>query len=289
MAREERRHQRMRAAGVLGIADTRQAAAVLAAAERGLDPREVIGTLRWDTCNPWARFTQLFSTHPLVVRRIAALEDSGLPGAPRRWSARDIEASCEGPELARARRRFWLELPVRYALLVAAVAWGTHDHLLLARAATVGGAALLVLTAFRRPLGPSRFRPRIAALVTRLDASPVTGLPTEVRGRIIGRGMPGYVLSPDLVVQDDSGFVPVLYQQPWPFARSIFGLLRVPDLLDQEVVARGWYRRNPAPVLELRELRPATGPRVRGYTWVVAYVLSVLLVVGGRAAWFLLP
>ena len=113
---------------------------------------------------------------------------------------------------------------------------------------------------------PSRPQPRVTALLTRLDASPATGLAVELRGQVIGRATPGYVLSPDLVVQDESGFVPISYGQPWPFARSVFGLLRVPDLLDQEVVVRGWYRRNPAPVLELRELVPAEGRRARAPT-----------------------
>ncbi|GAB4081832.1 M48 family metalloprotease [Modestobacter muralis] len=292
LAKEDRRHQRMQSVGVLGIADQAQGATVLAARERGLDAREVIGALRWDTCNPWARWTQLFSTHPLIVRRIAALEDSGLAGAPTRWSAHEVARSCVGPEVTRARRRFWLELPVRYlpliAVLVGAVAWGTDDWLLLAQAATVGGVALFVRTAFSRPLGPSRPVSRVTELLTRLDASPVTGLPVEVRGRIVGRGTPGYVLSPDLVVQDESGFVPVLYLQPWPFARSLFGLLRAPDLIDTDVVVRGWYRRSPAPVLELREMVPADGARVRGFQWVVAYALSVLIAAAGGAAWMVI-
>ena len=292
LAKAERRSQRMRAAGMLGIADSAQGATVLAARERGLEPREVIGALRWDTCNPWARWTQLFSTHPLIVRRIAALEDSGLPGAPQRWSAHEVAQSCVGPEVTRARRRFWIELPVQYlplvAVVVGAVAWGSDNWLLMAQAATVGGAALFVRTAFGRPLGPSRQTSRVTELLTRLDASPVTGLPVELRGRVVGRGTPGYVLSPDVVVQDESGFVPVLYQQPWPFARSIFGLLRVPELMDTDVVVRGWYRRGPAPVLELRELVPAGGRRIRGFQWVVAYASGLLIAAAGGTVWMFL-
>lgn len=290
-AKEQRRATRLRAAGVLGIADVGQGATVLAATERGLDPHEVVGALRWDTCTPWARFSQLFSTHPLVVRRIAALEDSGLPGAPRNWSAREVQASCHGPDLDRARRRFLPELVVRYAplvaLLVGLIAWAGDDWRLLAQAATVGGVALLVRTSLQRPLRASEPTARIASLLPRLDANPATGIPVEVRGHVTGRGMPGYVLSPDVVVQDDSGFVPVLYQQPWPFARSFFGLLRVPDLLEQDVIVRGWYRRTPAPVLELRELVPAEGTRVRGFMWVMAYALSVLIALAGGLAWSL--
>jgi hypothetical protein len=277
---------------MLGIADSRQGATVLAATEQGLDPREVIGALRWDSCNPWARFSQEFSTHPLVVRRIAALEDSGLPGAPTRWSAHEVAASCAGPEVDRARRRFWLELPVRYvwlaALLVLAVAWGRHDILLMAQAATVLGVGLLLLTAFQRPLVRSRPVDRVTSLLTRLDASPVTGLPVEVRGRVIGRGMPGYRLSPDLVVQDDSGFVPVLYRQPWPFARALFGVLRAERFIDQDVVVQGWYRRNPAPVLELRRLQAADGRRIRGFLWVGAYLVGAGVALTGGVLWLVL-
>ena len=286
-AKQQRQDQRMRAAGVLGIADAGHGGNVLAAVEHGLDPREVIGALRWDTCNPWARFLQLFSTHPLVVCRVAALEGSGLPGAPRRWSATQVAASCEGPEVTRARRRFPVELVVRYLPLVAGlvgfVAWGTDRYLLLAQAALLGGVALFVRAAFARPLGPARPVDRVASLLERLDASPVTGLAVSVRGHVIGRGTPGYVLSPDLVVQDESGFVAVLYTQPWPFARTWFGLLRVPELLEQQVVVRGWYRRSPTPILELRELVPASGRRVRGFTWIASYVLAVAIALAGGA------
>lgn len=287
--KEQRRDQRLRAAGMLGIADPAQGATVVAAAEHGLDPREVIGALRWDACNPWARFQQLLSTHPLVVRRIAALEDSGLPGAPQRWRATEVAASCAGSELSRARRRFALELLVRFtpfvALLVGLAAWGTDRYLLMAQAALVLGVALLIRALFAHRPGPAQPVDRITRLLSRLDASPVTGLPVSIRGRIAGRGTPGYVLSADLVVEDESGFVAVLYTQPWPFARSLFGLLRVPDLLGQDVVVRGWYRRSPGPVVELRDLEPARGPRVRGFSWIASYLLAVGVTLAGGAAW----
>lgn len=291
VAHDQRRQRRVRAAGVLGIADPVQGATVLAATEQGLDARDVIGAMRWDTCNPWGRFNQFLSTHPLVVRRIAALEDSGLPGAPQRWSAREVAASCAGTELSRARRRFGLELVVRFAPAAAVIvglgAWGYHDYLLLAQAAVVLGIALLVRTGFAHRAGPSHPVDRLTSLLTRMDASPVSGLPVSVRGRVIGRGAPGYVLSPDLVVQDDSGFVAIRYTQPWPFARSIFGLLHVSSLVDQEVLVRGWYRRTPAPVLELRELIPAHGKRIHSVRWIAAYLLGTTMALTGAGAWLL--
>ena len=72
-----------------------------------------------------------------------------------------------------------------------------------------------------------------------------------------------------------------------PTANHRFGLPLVPALLDQDVVVRGWYRRSPAPLLELRELVPAEGRRVRGFQWVAVYQLSALLAVAGATAWVL--
>ena len=98
---------------------------------------------------------------------------------------------------------------------------------------------------------------------------------------MIGRGFPGYVLSPDMVVQDRSGFVPLLYAQPIPLAREWFGLARIKQFLGGEVVARGWYRRGPAPSLELREVLTAGGTRARTWMWLARYVFSALVLVAG--------
>ena len=46
--------------------------------------------------------------------------------------------------------------------------------------------------------------------------------------------------------------------------------------------ARGWYRRMPSPVIELRDVTAAEGTdRSRTFRWVVRYACAVLLVVAG--------
>src|SRR5205085_6672930 len=129
----------------------------------------------------------------------------------------------------------------------------TGSLLSIGLALAVAGGLLFVKQHVKYP-GAFTPVPEVTGLLERLDASPVRGIPVEVRGRIIGRGMPGYVLSPDMVVQDTSGFVPLVYLQPIPFARAWFGLARVEEFIGQDVVARGWYRRSPGPAMELREV-----------------------------------
>ena len=93
--------------------------------------------------------------------------------------------------------------------------------------------------------------------------------------------MPGYVLSPDLVVADSSGVVPLLYRQPVPWVAELFGLFRAEGYMGSQVVARGWYRRQPGPSIELRDVYTGDGRRSRSWQWVARYAAAVLLVVGG--------
>ncbi|HLF39928.1 MAG TPA: protease, partial [Acidimicrobiia bacterium] len=121
----------------------------------------------------------------------------------------------------------------------------------------------------------------VASLLERVDASPITGIPVELRGRLIGRGFPGYRLSPDLVIQDESGFVTLAYRQPVAFIATLFGLLRAERFLGQDVVARGWYRRSPGPVVELLTVTAADGRKARSITAPVRRFGAVALLVAG--------
>jgi Zn-dependent protease with chaperone function len=280
-----RRAQSMRA---LGIFEPRQAEAMAAAFAQGIDPERAVAAMRWDLLNPWGRTLEKLSTHPLTARRIATLDRSGLPGAPRTWSVlRHQAVAAADPEVrARVRRRFPFEFVVAVApwvLLLAALFGAFAGSLAALGLALIAAGALFVLKQSLRYPGGFRPEGEIAGLLERLDAGPVTAIPVEVRGTIIGRGMPGFVLSPDMVVQDTSGFVPLHYLQPIPFARAWFGLFQAEKWMGRTVVARGWYRRLLGPVIELRDVRdaePNETRRARTWAWVArkAAALAVLAV-----------
>jgi hypothetical protein len=101
----------------------------------------------------------------------------------------------------------------------------------------------------------------------------------------MGRGMPGYVLSPDLVIQDDTGFVVLQYRQPIPFARAWFGLFLAKAWQGEDVIARGWYRRMPGPMIELRDVT-AGSRRARTWEWVARYAGSALVFLVGVVVLF---
>jgi hypothetical protein len=170
-----------------------------------------------------------------------------------------------------------------WALLASGVltaAW-TNSAKGLGVALVAGGSLLIWKQLVRYPTGDFEAVFDVASLHARLDAGPVRGIPVDVRGEIIGRGFPGYVLSPDLVVSDASGFVPLLYRQPIPFARAWFGLTKVRELMGEDVIARGWYRRTPSPVIEIRTVTTVGGRSHSCWEWTVRYAGAALVVLAG--------
>ena len=284
LAARTRRAQSMRA---MGIFEPRSAEAMQAAIAQGIDPDRALAAMRWDLANPWGATLEKLSSHPLVARRILDLEQSGLPGAPRQWSVLRSMAGASEEQAFDARTRFARELAIAVApwiLVIAGVVFGAlpDSRFGMGLAVAAAGVLFFVKQHVRYP-GDHQPVDEVAGLLERLDAGPVAGIGVTVRGQIVGRGMPGYVLSPDLVVADASGFVPLLYRQPFPFAAEWFGLFRAEAFQGQEVEARGWYRRLPGPAIELRDVRAADGRRARSWEWVARYAAAALLVVAGVA------
>jgi Zn-dependent protease with chaperone function len=284
LSARSRRAQSMRA---MGIFEPRSAEALQAAFAQGIDPERAIAAMRWDVVNPWGKTLEKLSSHPLVAHRILDLEESGLPGAPRQWSVLRSLGKASPEQAFEARARFARELVIAvapWALVLGAVVFGMLPDSRFGMGLGLAAAGLLFFVK-QHVRYPGEHQPvdEVAGLLERLDAGPVAGIAVTVKGQIVGRGMPGYVLSPDLVVADSSGFVPLLYRQPIPFAAAFFGLFRAEKFLGQEVEARGWYRRLPGPAIELRDVHTLDGRKARSFEWVARYAGAVLVVVAGVA------
>lgn len=282
----DRASARMRA---LGIFDGGATGAMANGFAAGLDVDRALAAVRWEARNPWARVHEKMSTHPLVGRRIAVLEASGLPGSPTVFAAAvaaDRATSDDGE-----RRRLWWAFAADVAAVVlpwtllvtsllalcgGAVSWETG-------VALAGAGAGFAVAQCRRYPFPHVGVDEVTSLLGRMDAGPVHGIPVEARGRIVGRDTPGFVLSADLVLQDGSGLVALDYRQPIPFADALFGFRKAEQFIDEEVVVRGWYRRTPNPVIELRELATADGRTVRPGLWITRFVLAGAVIAAGLA------
>jgi len=286
LMKAERHQKRIQSMRAMGIFEPKAAEAMASAIGSGIDVDRALAAMRWDIANPWGKTLEKLSTHPLVARRIQALEESGLPGRPTKWSVLRSLATVSDEQRWAVRSQFAREIVISLApwvVLASVFVFGVFagSATMMALSVLLAGGLLVFKQTVKYPMD---FQPvgEVTSLLERIDGSPVAGIPVEVRGQIIGRGFPGYVLSPDLVVKDESGFVTLLYRQPVPFLATLFGLFRAAQFVGEDVVARGWYRRMPGPVIELRDVEVVNGNRrARAWEWAARYAASALVVVIG--------
>lgn len=215
--------------------------------------------MKWDVNCIWAKWLELNSTHPLTAKRIAALEGQ-----------MDLEERISVNQVL----RFAVDVLVNYShyiwMAFLFLVWlGPNDGSTLDRF-TFGffdlfekgfdapfisislGVLMLLRLMYKSPEGYKEAS--IRQVLERDDASPVRGIPVLLRGRVIGRGIPGYFLSEDLVLDDGTGIMLLDYNQPFGAADAFFALFESDEVQDKEVVVKGWYRRSTKPYLEIRTL-----------------------------------
>jgi Zn-dependent protease with chaperone function/Zn-finger nucleic acid-binding protein len=280
----------LRAISALGIFDPRAALSLAAASAgpTGVAQTDIVGAMQWDLWNPWAGFYELGSTHPLPAKRILALGvlSERLGEEPSiRFDARQPETYWD---------EFFFDVLITvlpFALPFAALGlmlptmalwgglgpfWGLHAFGI----ALVGyGVGALIRTVWSYRAGSFPLS-TVSKLLQTVKVSGVRSVPVRLKGKIIGRGIPGLIYSEDLVLRDDTGFIFLDYRQPFRLMELWFGLARAGDLIGLEVSATGWYRRAPTPFLELQTLEIAGDIRRCWVRTAKLFAASLAVVVG---------
>jgi len=265
----QRARQLGHALGLMGIASATPADALALGVA---SPEQAARVMRWDLVNPWARFYEMASTHPLTAMRLRALNREAtaahqsvaypLPEDTRtRWAGFPVEfffwiaplaclfvlVSCFW--LGRSLRDLGIEPPPRFVpwmLMALGVAWAAR-------------------IAFRYQ--GTFARRKVAELLDDLDVSQMRPRAVEVSGEIVGHGVPGAFWCPDLVLRDETGLMFLLYRSSIPFGRLWFAMNGADRMIGENVTAQGWYRRGAKPYIEIHriEARVAKATPKRGY------------------------
>lgn len=234
--------------------------------------------MRWDLWNPWARFYELHSTHPLVALRLRHLAQVARSLGQEPAIVFD-EAQPEG---------YWDEFVadflVRLLPWLAFGAFATAGYVtgtpwLYALALSAGGAASLVKLLYSYPQGFFPTLP-VASLLKKVKVSGVRGVPCRLQGRIIGRGVPGLIWSEDFVLRDETGIIFLDYRQPSRLWEFFFGLMRGQQLQGVSIEATGWYRRAPVPYVELNTLT-AYGQTRRCWVYFFKFFMALAMLLAG--------
>jgi Zn-dependent protease with chaperone function/Zn-finger nucleic acid-binding protein len=288
---------RVEALGALNIFDQQAAVGLVMASStgQGADPRrpdveQVKSAMQWDMWNPWAKYYEIHSTHPLVAKRLLYLSD---------------QAAHQGqkPLVVFDRRKpesYWDDFFVDLFMMVLpglcflvgagaglalswSLVWWKILLVTLGAGFALAGVGSLFKTRFtyRRDFFPHL---SVAALLHRVKVSGVRPVPATLTGQIIGKGVPGLIWSENFVMQDRTGILFLEYHQPLSLWNFLFGLLRAGRYQGKEVRVSGWFRRAPVPYLEINSIETLDGsePTRRCYTAgarklgaIVAIVLGV--------------
>lgn len=120
----------------------------------------------------------------------------------------------------------------------------------------------------------------IEELLSRDDASPIKGISTVLKGKIIGKGIPGLFYSEDLVIDDGTGIMLVDYRQPLKILEGLFGLFEADKFQEKEVEVVGWYKRGIRPYFVCRYIK-IYDDKYRCYNYLLTKILAYGLVILG--------
>ena len=249
-----------------------------------MSPTATAAAMRWDLRNPWAKWFELHSTHPLPAKRIFELErmtqlSGGQPSIP-------IEAGYQESLWPTFFRDVlfaampWLPLLLIPILGFAAISSQNPEHLkLIGWIVAACGLGLMIRLTY---CYPKRFMPgSVRELVGEVEVSHIKSVPVEMEGTVIGRGIPGLFYAKDLVLQDDTGFITLQYRQPLGFLEFLFGLLKADQMIGKKVKVTGWYRRGPSPYLEVWRAHADTGEGFKCYWYGSQVFVAVAMIVVG--------
>lgn len=282
--KEADRKPGLEAIGALGIFDSRTARSLAIASYSSsaakmcgeIDKENLQGAMKWDLWNPWAKYYELHSTHPLVANRLNYLSEQSASLGLKPFVVFDLKK----PE------SYWdefftdlliLYLPALVILLgmpIVGYNWICNIKIGFGWIILFLGIAELIKTLFSYN-HPNYFPfMNIASLLKKVKVSAVRPIPCRLKGKIIGRGVPGLIWSEDFVMQDETGIIFLDYRQPLGIWEFLFGLFRGAQFQDQEATITGWYRRSPVPYIELKNFTIGTTTRT-------CYVYHIKLIFTG--------
>jgi len=287
---------------MLNIFDDRAAVSLVmassvgrAADAKGPDVENIKSAMQWDLWNPWARWYELNSTHPLVAKRLMYLTDQAahLGQDPMIVFDRRQPESYWDDFLVDLFMMFlpWLGLLLGAGAALAAWSlWGAalqpHVWLMTGAGAALAlaglGSLLKTNFVYRRDFFPHL---SVAALMHRVKVSAVRPVPATLTGQIIGKGVPGLIWSKDFVLRDQTGILFMDYRQPLEIWNFLFGLLRAEKYQGKKVRISGWFRRSPVPFLEVYRLEVVDDslPSKRCYSLHARLLVAGLLLAAGIA------
>lgn len=241
------------------------------------DPNVLSEVMVFDKVNPWARLIELSSTHPLTGNRIAHLSD--LSKVRGQQFSFDIDSATSRMQIDKSKmyKDFAFGLVV---LLLPVISAGLSAIFLpLQLVPAFLGIGLLLQLSYKFP-GGNPVETTILEQMRNPYASPLRGKPVLLSGQVIGRGVPGYIFSEDIMYQDSTGLIFLNYNSIFGFIGNIFfALTKIKSLFALPSRASGWFYRGMGSSISLKCLQTEK-ELVRSHPifWAVVGPLALIVV-----------
>jgi len=273
-----------RKVAAIGIANHLQNEGFVLTHYKGFDSDKLEDKLMaWDLKSVWGRWYELNSTHPLTAKRILALEG-------RSSDEYRISVSAVLKFLLEALIALlpWISGGVTYfsnrSRIIDGGLYSTFLYLIKNEPIYIImlGAALLIK--FYYSYGKDYQEYKLTELLADETASPVKGIPAVIEGRVVGKGIPGYVFSEDFIIDDGTAIMRIDYRQPHRIFEIIFSLSTAEELRNKDVKIVGWYMRGNIPYFRCRHIY-VDDKKLISYNYILAQLLGYALVLAGLAVY----
>ena len=277
--KNEKRHS-VSNSNALGIFDSKTSKTLIISSYKNgeISKDSIKNAMKWECWNIWAKFYELNSTHPLISKRINAISKRCSEFNQEPY----IEFDLKKPESYID--DFAAELFIKYlpfliiiiTFMLIILDFGDTKMIL-----GIGGIVAVLFSFLKlsfRNKNKNYINTNVLNLLSEVKVSGVTCIPCIVKGKIIGRGNPGYILNEDFVIQDDTGIMFLDYNQPIAFVNKLFAIFKSKEYFEKEVTIKGWYRRNPVPYIEIYTME-VDGVVKNCYTYLYSLILRFILLI----------
>ena len=241
----------------------------------------------FDLFNPWAKVSELSSTHPLTGKRIRALNEQAKDMGHRPLFQFDrVDRNGKALDNTRLYGKFFFEVFIHFLPLMmpipALIVVFFKPGMLVGGLLAGVGAGMLLKGLYRYSVGSQFERTTMYDLMCDPYASPLRGRAVELEGEIIGKAMAGSKVGEDLTMKDRSGGLVMLNYESlfWVFGNLFFGFSKAKNMIGQQATARGWFRRSVYQFVDLSDMTLDGGETISSYTrfWGIAGGVPVFLI-----------
>jgi Zn-dependent protease with chaperone function len=231
----------------------------------------------FDKVSPWAWLVELSSTHPLTGKRIDHLSD--IAKETSRPFNFDIDAAISRLSIDRDKlyNNFYIGVLFYFLpLILGVIALFMYPWPFFLAGIGLG---IIIQIFYQYPFGPSK-ETTVIEEMRNPYASPLRGEPISLSGEVIGKGMPGYILSEDVMFQDKTGIIFFDYNSLYGSLGDIFfSLTKVKKLIGVQAKATGWFFRSMGSMVSLKTIE-TSDMKVKSHPifWKIACSLVLLVI-----------